>query len=75
MIETFSGIWIKSNFNKFLLIYNLNIILTNKLKDFVEAFHSNLQSTHQVSTRLSKLNDLMDSFGTVQDDIIELDEG
>jgi len=34
-----------------------------------------LQSTFQVLTRLNKLNDLMDSFGTFQDDIIELDDG
>ncbi|KAL5237816.1 hypothetical protein ACI65C_005226 [Semiaphis heraclei] len=47
----------------------------NQIKDFVEAYNSNLQSTRQVSTRLSKLNDLMDSFARVQDDIIELDEG
>jgi len=47
----------------------------NQIKDFVEAYNSTLQSTRQVSTRLSKSNDLMDSFARVQDDIIELDEG
>ncbi|KAE9522835.1 hypothetical protein AGLY_016797 [Aphis glycines] len=47
----------------------------NQINDFVKAYNSTIQSTRQVSTRLSKLNDLMDSFAKVQEDIIELDEG
>lgn len=42
---------------------------------FMSSFNATSQSTRYVSTRLAKLNDLMNTFSEIQEALIELDEG
>ncbi|KAL4154334.1 hypothetical protein QTP88_000213 [Uroleucon formosanum] len=44
------------------------------INNYIETFNPSTQSIRQVSTRLTKLNELMEKLSSVQDDIIDLGE-